>query len=646
MAPTRRLVAILAADVAGYSRLMGADEEGTHERLKAHLGQLFDQKIKEHRGRTVKTTGDGLLAEFASVVDAVRCAAEVQRGMIDREPQVPEERRIRFRIGVNLGDVIADNNDIFGDGVNVAARLEALAEPGGICISRTVRDQIRDKLPYPFEDRGEQSVKNIARPVRVYALTPEAVTDLPLANAPIAVSRRRPTAPAAMAAAVLSVLVIAGAAWWLWSGPTSAPTSLLAGAVVAMPTPKAFVAPPLSIVVLPFANLSDDPKQQYFADGITEDLTTDLSRIADMLVISGNSAFTYKNKPVNTKQVGRELGVRYVLEGSVERSGNRVRVNAQLIDAETDTHLWAERFDSDIADLFDLQNEITSGIAVALNYELVGAEAARPTKYPEALDYIFRARATLLKPLSRATYAEAIGLFERALALDPASVEARSRLAADLAGRVLEDMTSSRAADLGRAESLANQALAASPRSPLAHFAKGHVLRAQDRYKEAIPEYEAVIAYNRNAVDAISALADCKLHAGPIGDVIPLQEQALRLSPRDPLISNMYGRIGTAYLLKSQIDEAIPWLEKARDANPARAFLHAFLAAAYGLKGETGRAAPELIEARKLASDNRYSSIARARIRIARRYLENPAIGALYEVTYFAGLRKIGVPEE
>jgi adenylate cyclase len=291
MASTRRLAAILAADVVGYSRLMGADEEETHERLKAHFGHLVEPKIKEHRGRIVKNTGDGFLAEFSSVVDAVRCAVEVQRGMIDRDPDVPEEHRIRFRIGVNLGDVIVEEHDIFGDGVNIAARLEALAEPGGICISRMVRDQIRDKLPYPFEDRGEQSVKNLARPVRVYALRPEAVADL-----------RTPSLP-----------------------PAS-------------PIPQPAVAPRLSIVVPPFANLSNDPEQQYFADGITEDLTTDLSRIEGMLVISRNTAFTYQDKRIDTKRIGRELVVRYLLEGSVRRSRNQIRINAQLIDAETDAH--------------------------------------------------------------------------------------------------------------------------------------------------------------------------------------------------------------------------------------------------------------------------------------------------------------------
>src|SRR5437899_3307084 len=321
---TRRLAAILAADVVGYSRLMGADEEGTHERFKAHLVELIDPKIRAHRGRIVKTTGDGVLAEFASVVDAVRCAAEIQRAMADRDLDLAEERRLRFRIGVNLGDVIADSGDIYGDGVNIAVRLEGLAAPGGICVSSTVRDHIGDRLPYAFEDMGEHNVKNIARPVRVYAWHPEGIAGLPTASASFVSSSSPPVA-----------------------------------------------APRLSIVVLPFANLSDDRERQYFADGITEDLTTDLSRLANMFVISRNTAFTYRNKPIDTKQIGRELGVRYVLEGSVRRSGNQVRVSAQLIDAQTDAHLWADRFDRDTNDLFVLQREITGRLANARGVERI-----------------------------------------------------------------------------------------------------------------------------------------------------------------------------------------------------------------------------------------------------------------------------------
>jgi len=641
MATTRRLAAILAADVAGYSRLMGTDEEGTHGRLKAHLREFVDPKIKEHHGRTVKNAGDGLLAEFPSVVDAVRCAVEVQRRMGDRDSGLPEERRIRFRIGVNLGDVIAEANDIYGDGVNVAARLEALAEPGGICISRVVREQIRDKLPFPFEDRGEQVVKNIVRPVRVFALRPETIAELPIADAPIAVPRRpRSIVPKVAGAAAL--VAMAAIAWWVW--PTGGPGSTPATAVATAATTsiaRPLVSPRLSIVVLPFANLSKDPDQQYFADGITEDLTTDLSRIGGMFVISRDSAFTYKDKPINAKQIGRELGVRYLLEGSVQRSANEVRINAQLIAADTDGHLWAERFDRDMANLFAVQDEITGRIAVALDAEIIGAETARPTERPDALDLILRGRAAFLKPLSRDTFDEAVGYFERALALDPGSVAARALLAGSLAGRVLEGMTDTRAADLERAEELAREATAASPRTPLGHGARGQVLRAQNHYKDAIPEYEAVIAFNRNAVGAISALADCKLHAGPIEEVVPLQEQALRLSPRDPLISNMYGRIGIAYLLQSHTDEAIVWLEKARDANPARSFPYAGLASGHALKGDIERASAELAEARRLNND-----FFRSLARIKARYSEVPQMHALFEATYLEGLRKAGAPEE
>jgi adenylate cyclase len=356
---TRRLAAILVADVVGYSRLMGVDEEGTHERVKAHLVELVDPKIGEHHGRIVKTTGDGVLAEFASVVDAVRCAGEIQRAMADRDLDLAEERRLRFRIGVNLGDVIADSDDIYGDGVNIAVRLEGLAAPGGICVSGTVRDHIGDRLPYAFEDMGELSVKNIAKPLRVYALRREGTADSPTASG---------------------------------SSTTS--------------NPPPVAVPRLSIVVLPFTNLSDDREQQYFADGITEDLTTDLSRLENMFVISRNTAFTYRNKPIDTKQIGRELGVRYVLEGSVRRSGNQVRVNAQLIDAATDAHLWAERFDGDTVDLFAVQDEITSRLAGALDLELVAAEAVRRTNHPDALDYILRARAVAAKPRTRDNWAE------------------------------------------------------------------------------------------------------------------------------------------------------------------------------------------------------------------------------------------------
>jgi TolB-like protein/DNA-binding SARP family transcriptional activator len=344
----------------------------------------------------------------------------------------------------------------------------------------------------------------------------------------------------------------------------------------AQPTPP----PRASIVVLPFANLSNDPEQEYFADGITGHLTTDLSRIPDMLVISRNTAFTYRNKLIDTRQIGRELGVRYVLDGEVQRSGSRIRVTAQLIDAETDVHLWAERFDGDAGDLFALQDEFTNRIAVALDLELVGAEATRPTANRDAQDYILRGRAVRLKPPSRETRAEAIALFERALALDQNSAAAQSWLAIALTARVLDSMADTVAADIARAEDLAERALAASPRSSVARFAKGQVLRAQHRHDAAILEYEAVIALNRNWAHAYSHLGWCKFMTGTIEALIPAQEQAIRLSPRDPQIGLFYSRVGCGHLLQSNLDEAIVWCERARNATPAHPQFRTLLAAA------------------------------------------------------------------
>jgi len=604
MASTRRrLAAILAADVVGYSRLMRADEEGTHERFKAHRRELVDPKITQHHGRIVKYTGDGMLAEFPSVVEAVLCAVEVQCSMGQRNLEIPAEEHICFRIGINLGDVIAEPEDIYGDGVNIAARLEALAEPNGICISQTVYEQVRDKLPYPFDDMGQLAVKNIVRPVHAFALGAKAIAALPLPEMP------PPPLPSAA-----SIEASRGA-----------------------------FAPRLSIVVLPFANLSGDPGQLYLADAITDDVTTNLSRIPNIVVISRSTAFTYRDKPIDTKQIGRELNVRYLLEGSVRRSGNRIRVNTQLIDAENDAHLWAERFDYAADDLFALQDEVTSRIANEFNLEVIRAEAARPSDHPDALDCILRGRAALNRGLTPENYSEAMGFFETALRLDPESVAARAFMAQALVGRVLELMANSAEDDLKRAERMIEQVLAAWPRHAFAHYVRGQVLRAQNRFEEAIAEYEVALALDRNSVNALAGLGQCKFFTGALDEVIPTHEQAIRLSPRDPWLPNWYWRIGRVHLLESRIDEAIYWIEKARNANARLAGPHAWLASAYGLKGEAEPAANELAQAQQLSADNRFASIARFK---SLQSYGSAKTQALAEETFFAGLRKAGVPDE
>src|SRR5499427_1806390 len=356
MPSVRRLAAILAADVAGYSRLMGADEEGTHERLKAHLGELVNPKIREHRGRIVKNTGDGFLAEFGSVVDGVRCAVEVQQETAERNAAIAPEKRIEFRIGVNLGDVIVDEHDIYGDGVNVAARLEALADPGGICVSRVVRDQVRDKLDFAFEDMGDQQVKNIARAIRVYRVL---IADKLAARAPLPL----PDKP--------------------------------------------------SLAVLPFQNLSGDPEQEYFVDGMVEEITTAISRLPWLFVIARNSSFAYKGKSPDLRQVGRELGVRYVLEGSVRKAGNRVRITGQLIDTMTGAHIWANRFDAALDDIFEMQDHMASSVVGAIEPKLRQSEieraARKPTESLDAYDLYLRALAQFNK-LAAESHSEAVNL--------------------------------------------------------------------------------------------------------------------------------------------------------------------------------------------------------------------------------------------
>ena len=417
----RRSSAIVAADVAGYSRLMGLDEVGTARTLREHRA-VTDALVAKHGGRLVKSTGDGVLLEFPSVVDAVECAVAVQAVMAQRNEGVPADRRMLFRIGINLGDILIEGDDILGDGVNVAARLESIAEPGGICISSSAYDQVRGKVAVEFTDLGEQTLKNIARPVRAYAVIRTRVAQVTAAITPVSLQRHA-----------------------------------------------------LSIVVLPFANIGGDPEQEYFVDGVTESLTTDLSRIAGAFVIARNTAFTFKGKAVDVKKLGRELNVRYVLEGAVQRGGNRLRVNAQLIDAETGNHLWAERFDKPIADLFDMQDEIVSSLANTLEAQLIAVEARRAKRsiHPDAMDLYFQGWELCNKGTIPEHMAQARGFFERALVLDPCSIEA-------LVGSAVVDLRSfassfsdDRTARITAAETAATKALSLAPNHARAHHTLG-----------------------------------------------------------------------------------------------------------------------------------------------------------------------------
>jgi adenylate cyclase len=566
MPPVRRLTAILAADVAGYSRLMGADEEGTHERLKAHLAELVEPKITEHRGRIVKNTGDGFLAEFASVVDAVRCANEIQRGMLDREPTVPEEGRIRFRIGVNLGDVIAEAEDIFGDGVNVAARLEALAEPGGICISRVVRDQVRDRLDYTFEDLGEQQVKNIARPVRVFRV------------------RENP------------------------AGPTAEP---LPASLRPLPLPDK-----PSIAVLPFTNMSGDPEQEYFADGMVEEIITALSRIRWLFVIARNSSFTYKGKAVDVKQVARELGVRYVLEGSVRKAGNRVRITGQLIDTSNGAHIWADRFDGALDDIFELQDQVASGVVGAIEPRLRQSEIERARRKPtESLDaYDLYLRALALRDIhSDESVREAIALLKQALVIDPNYVPAKAAIGWSRVHQRSHGRSPVSEAEAVEAVDLAKQALESRKDDPdtlwmaaatLAIFTGEHAI--------AEAAIDRALVLNPNSAHAWAARGFVCRSRGQSDPAIEAFERAMRLSPLDRLRRTFTVGIAIAHLGAGRYGQALDWAVGTLREEPGyrAALVSKAIACAYLDRIEEARAAlSQLIEAHPGLTIARYEAL-------------------------------------
>jgi TolB-like protein/class 3 adenylate cyclase/Tfp pilus assembly protein PilF len=589
----RRLAAILAADVVGYSRLIGEDEARTLDCIRTHRRDLIDLKIAEHKGRIVKTTGDGLLVEFASVVDALRCATEWQHGVPALSPG--RDNRIEWRIGINVGDVVVENDDILGDGVNIAARLEGLAEPGGICVSARVQEDATGKLDLTFEDLGDQNLKNIARSVRVYAVGVSTTAQI----------STRPDGQTAYQA-----------------------------------------APPLSIVVLPFASLSGDPEHEYFADGITDDLTADLSRIAGSFVIARNTAFTYKGKPTDVKQIGGDLGVRYVLEGSVRRARDQVRINVQLIDAETGAHIWSDRFNTSRADLDQAQDEITSRLAHTLDRELVVAayrQIEQKAKIdPDARDCAMRGWALWHRPTTISARQEARQAFEQALAMEPQSINAKVGLAATIAQTIVEGWSSFADQDEALAERLLREVLERDAHHPMARAQMGLLRRIQNRLSEAQTEVELAIGLDPNNELALKQLGQILLFQGEPSAAIPHLEKAIRLNPLGPNLWSIHWPLGQCHLLLEHVDEAVDLFRKACAASPQAYFLHLNLSGALGLRGDLDDARAALAEAIKIKPE--VNSL--TRYRAATPWITNARHWALRDKTLNLGLRRAGFPDE
>ncbi len=589
MGETRKLAAILVADVVGYSRLAGADEERTLARLRGLRSDLIDPTIAVHHGRVVKRTGDGAVVEFRSVVDAVRCAIELQSGIAERNSGLPPEKRIECRVGIHLGDVVEESDgDLMGDGVNIAARLEGVGEPGGVYLSEDAYRQVRDKVREEFVDLGERRLKNIARPVRIYVVR-------------IDTDRRAPS--------------VRSEANEL--GP-----------------------PHLSIVVLPFANLAGDAEQNYFVDGVTESLTTDLSQMSGMLVIGRNTAFSYKSKQVDLKQIGRELNVRYVLEGSVQRSASRMRVNVQLIDAESGNHLWADRFDKPVTDLFDMQDEIVARLANALNAQLIIAEARRAERNPspDSMDLYFRGMSACNKGLTPDNLSEARKLFERALTLDPANVDAI--VAAGLASIVLVGvhLSDDRAARLAAAEALAIKALSIAPEKASGHLCLGVVYIYTHRAAQGISEFARALALDRNLAAAHAYIGLAQNFVGRGEEAAAHIEDALRLSPRDTAVYLWRTFNGSVKVFLAKNEEAAGELRLAIEANRNFSAAHFYLAVALA---ELGRLDEARLETKEGLSIDPTFTIRRYR---ADAPSDNPIFMSrrrqIYEI-----MRAIGVPE-
>src|ERR1051326_1337155 len=584
----RRLAAILAADVAGYLRLMGVDEEGTLADLKGHRRAVLDPKITEHRGRIVKTTGDGFLVEFASVVDAVRCAVDIQRQMAERNIAVPAERRVEFRIGLNVGDIIIDDKDIYGDGVNIAARLEALAAPGGICVSRVVRDQVRDKLDCSFEYMYEQQVKNIARPIRTHrVLIDSAAEQGDRANSAATPGRALPLKP--------------------------------------------------SIAVLPFANMSGDAEQEYFSEGITEDIITNLSRNHAFFVISRSTSFTYKGPGVDVGKIGRELGVRYVLEGSVRRAGNRVRITAQLIEAASGHHLWADRYDRELADVFGVQDEIARSITGAIAPGIIAAEIRQAQrKDPDQLDSWDRMMRAHwhIRRFTRGDLSEARRLLEEAVALDPTNSMAYADLAFARHFEAVFGWGDGPAESHIRLGEAARKAVAIDDGDAMAHTALAIFDLFSGRHDEARRRLHRALDLNPNSEFACGYLGGSYAFDGDYQAALPYLDEAIRFSPRSPLLILWYICKGWVALTDERYEEAIAFTEQAREANPEFPDIYAVLASANGQLGRGEAASSALDELLRrmpglTASDERLSRPF-ARTADRERFLE--------------GLRKAGMP--
>lgn len=583
----RRLSAILAADVAGYSRLMHSHEESTHIRLAALLSSSVNPSIAEHGGRIVKNTGDGLLAEFPSAVQAVRAAVQFQARVKELTIGEVEDRRIAFRVGINVGDVIIEPHDIFGDGVNIAARLESIAEPGCICISSSTYEHVCGKVEVAFVDLGEQKLKNIDRPVRAYVTVGDGATPQREAKQSNALSRPR-----------------------------------------------------LSIVVLPFANLSGDPDQDYFVDGVTESLTTDLSRIGGSFVIGRHTAFTYKGKALDLRQVGRELNIRYVLEGSVQRGSNRLRVGAQLIDAESGAQLWTDRFDKPFADLFDMQDEIVSRLANTLDTQLIEAEVRRSTgsPQPDSLDLYFQGKSLLYKGWTPENLEQARGNFERALTLDSKNIEAMIWMAVVDLIVALNCMTDDRRAVISAAETILLNAVSIAPNHALGHLALGILLNSTNRAIDGIAECERALALDRNLADAHARIGAAKVLIGRGTEAEAHINEAFRLSPRDIFAFDWLTLVGFAKLQLAADFEAIDWFRRGIEANQNHPLAHFGLAAALAMVGSLDQASAAVKVGLALNPGftiRRFGGHARGNKSTAR---------AKHERTYEA-LRAAGVPE-